>query len=154
MLTRSTPATYISGARSEVSAKTFIRTKLCTGTVKDYIVVYSLKAPGATETAKVPSKTFYWASSQNFIFSSLPDVSEEAKSALKEFECTMFSGEFETVLVESKAAPVVIDAEAGIILPPKHVTELDRLSHTVCQIEQGCSAVPKGALKFTPLQQI
>ena len=78
----------------------------------------------------------------------------EAVGALKQFECTMFSGEFETVLVESKAAPIVIDADAGIILPPKHVTELDRLSHTVCQIETQCSSVPKGALKFTPLQQI
>ena len=66
----------------------------------------------------------------------------------------MFSGEFETVLVESKAPPTVIDAEAGIILPPKHITELDRLSHAVAQIEQQCSAVPMGALKFTPLQQI
>ena len=66
----------------------------------------------------------------------------------------MFSGEFETVLVESNAPPTVIDSDAGIVLPPKHVTELDRLSHTVCQIEQQCSSVPKGALKFTPLQQI
>ena len=98
-------------------------------------MVYSLKTPTATETAKVPSKTFYWASSQNFIFSSLPDVSEEACASLKQYECTMFSGEFETVLVESKAAPTVIDADAGIILPPKHVTELDRLSNTVHQIE-------------------
>jgi hypothetical protein len=154
LLTRSTRITSISGERSEVSTAIIKRTRFCTGTVKDYIVVYSLKAPSASETAKVPTKTFYWASSQNFIFSSLPEVSAEAKCALKEFECTMFSGEFETVLVESKAAPIVIDAEAGIILPPKHVTELDRLSHTVCQIEQGCSAVPKGALKFTPLQQI
>lgn len=66
----------------------------------------------------------------------------------------MFSGEFETVLVESKDGPTVIDAEAGIVLPPKHVTELSRLSDTVKSIEHDCNAIPKGALKYTPLQQI
>jgi hypothetical protein len=127
---------------------------LVLGTVKDYLVVYSLNNACVTETAKVPVKTFYWASSQNFIFSSLPCVSCETSAALKAFECTMFSGEFETVLVESKCGPTVIDAEAGIILPPKHTTELDRLSHTVKSIEHACNAIPRGALKFTPLQMI
>jgi hypothetical protein len=64
----------------------------------------------------------------------------------------MFSGEFDTVLVESTEAPKVIDAQAGIFLPPKHVTELDRLACTVRCIERHCSSVPKGALKYTPLQ--
>lgn len=44
----------------------------------------------------------------------------------------------------------MIDAAAGIVLPPKHMTELDRLSVVVHQIDRRCSAVPKGVLKYTP----
>lgn len=43
----------------------------------------------------------------------------------------------------------VIDAAAGIVLPPKHLTELDRLASTVYSIDRSCSAVPKGCLKYT-----
>lgn len=46
----------------------------------------------------------------------------------------LFSGEFDQVLVESCEKPKVIDAAAGIVLPPKHMTELDRLSVVVHQI--------------------
>ena len=48
----------------------------------------------------------------------------------------------------------MIDAAAGIILPPKHLTELDRLAATVREIDRACSAVPRGALKYTPLNQV
>jgi radial spoke head protein 9 len=52
--------------------------------------------------------------------------------------------------VQSTDAPKVIDAAAGIILPPKHFTELDRLAVVVNQIDRRCSVVPKGAFKYTP----
>ena len=71
---------------------------------------------------------------------------------LKEFESTMFSGEFDTILLQSTDPPTVIDAAAGIIVPPKHLTELDRLAVTIKAIDRSCCAVPRGALKFTPLQ--
>jgi hypothetical protein len=58
------------------------------------------------------------------------------------------------VLVESSEPAVVIDAAAGIILPPKHLTELDRLSVVVRAIDNSCSAVPKGSLKYTPLDTV
>jgi len=38
------------------------------------------------------------------------------------------------VLVKSEEKPKVIDSAAGIILPPKHLTELDRLAVVVNQI--------------------
>jgi hypothetical protein len=66
----------------------------------------------------------------------------------------LFSGEFDTVLIESDEPPKVIDAAAGIILPPKHLTELDRLAATVMEIDRACAAVPRGCLKFTPLNQV
>jgi len=67
---------------------------------------------------------------------------------------TLFSGEFDTVLIESNEPPQVIDAAAGIILPPKHLTELDRLAATVTEIDRACFSVPRGAMKFTPLNQV
>ena len=67
---------------------------------------------------------------------------------------TLFSGEFDTVLIESNEPPKVIDAAAGIVMPPKHLTELDRLAATVCEIDRACYSVPRGALKFTPLNQV
>ena len=54
------------------------------------------------------------------------------------------------MLVQSTEAPKVIDAAAGIVLPPKHFTELDRLAVVIHQIDRRCCAVPKGFLKYTP----
>ena len=67
---------------------------------------------------------------------------------------SLFSGEFDTVLIESKEPPKVLDAAAGLILPPKHLTELDRLAATVRQIERECYSVPRGSVKYTPLHQV
>lgn len=65
-----------------------------------------------------------------------------------------FTGEHDRVIIDSPAtAAVVVDADMGIVIPAKQVTELNRLSHVVHQIEQGCSVVPKGSYKFTPLKE-
>lgn len=120
------------------------------GTVRDYFIVYHLKN---TETAQVPEKCFYWCSSLNFVFSSLPKVEDKHRSALLSRR-ELFSGEFDTIIQHSTEAPKVIDAEAGIVLPPKHLTELDRLSATVSEIDRACTCLPKGALKFTPLKEV
>ena len=101
----------------------------------------------------MPTKNFYWCSSQNFTFSSLPTVKPEQARQLIELG-TLFSGEFDTVLIESNEPPQVIDAAAGIVLPPKNLTELDRLAATVREIDRACCSVPRGALKYTPLNQV
>lgn len=101
----------------------------------------------------MPPKHFFWCSSTNFTFSSLPTPNAECKAKLGCL-ASLFSGEFDSVLVESSEAPKVIDAAAGIVLPPKHLTELDRLAVVVNQINDSCSCAPKGALKFTPTQTV
>jgi len=129
------------------------------GTIRDYFIVYTCSEtlPAANlnqpQSAHLPAKTFYWCSSSNYIFSSLPTVDAGATAQLNALQ-TLFSGEFDTILIESKELPRVIDAAAGIILPPKHLTELDRLAATVRQIERECCTVPKGAMKYTPLHQV
>jgi len=101
----------------------------------------------------MPTKNFYWCSSQNYTFSSLPSVKAEQAKQLINLG-VLFSGEFDTVLIESKDPPQVIDAAAGIVLPPKHLTELDRLAATVVEIDRSCFSVPRGAMKYTPLNQV
>ena len=120
----------------------------------DYFVVYTLTSkltmqdPSEPVKASLPCKNFYWCSSQNFTFSSLPTVKAADAQKLTELS-VLFSGEFDTVLIESDEAPKVIDAAAGIILPPKHLTELDRLAATVREIDCACAAVPRGCLLYT-----
>ena len=119
--------------------------------MKDYFIVYFLKESSATEL--VPAKQFFWCLSTNFIFSSLPKPNADAHRKLGGISA-FFTGEFDQVLVESTDAPVVIDAAAGIVLPPKHLTELDRLSVVVHSIENACSAIPQGSLKYTPTDSV
>jgi hypothetical protein len=48
---------------------------------------------------------------------------------------TFFTGEYEKVIIKVGGQGIVVDEDAGIILPPKQVTELDRLSHVVYSVE-------------------
>ena len=125
----------------------------------DYFIVFTLtqtleaQDPAEPVKASLPQKNFYWCSSQNFIFSSLPTLKPAQVSQLINLG-VLFSGEFDTVLIESNEPPKVIDAAAGIILPPKNLTELDRLAATVREIDRACATVPRGSHKFTPLNQV
>jgi hypothetical protein len=98
-----------------------------------------------------PMKKFYWCSSNNYIFASLPYVNQKY---LKNFEDmrTYFTGEYDRVLIQVGGQPIVIDED--IVIPPKPVTELDRLAYVVYTIEDQCQLVPKGSFKFTPLQEV
>ena len=147
----------ISGARLEVWSKISWKKanhNLNLGTVRDYYIVYTLsetlQGTVQPQVAHLPRRDFFWCSSSNFIFSSLPTVGAEASQQLSGIHC-LFSGEFDTVLIESQEPPKVIDAAAGIILPPKHLTELDRLAVTVRNIDRECFSVPRGSHKYTPL---
>ena len=125
----------------------------------DYFIVYTLthrieqQDPTKPIEAILPRKNFFWCSSQNFTFSNMPTVKPAQAKQLIELG-TLFSGEFDTILIESNEPPKVIDAAAGIILPPKNLTELDRLAATVREIDRACFSVPRGAMKYTPLNQV
>jgi radial spoke head protein 9 len=121
------------------------------GTVKDYFIAYSLDY--ATKNHGFPTKHYYWASSSNYIFASLPKPLEKFAQQFNELN-VFFTGEHDRVVIEQAvSAPVVIDEDEGIVLPSKMVTELDRLSHVVHSIENNCAVVPKGSYKFTPLKE-
>lgn len=119
------------------------------GTVKDYYVAYSLDYE--RKTHGFPTKHFYWASSSNYIFASLPAPLPHFTAQFNELN-VYFTGEHDRVIIEQAiSAPVVIDED--LILPSKMVTELNRLSHVVHSIEKNCAVVPRGAFKFTPLKE-
>ena len=47
-----------------------------------------------------------------------------------------------------------ITEEEEIKIPPKDLTELDRLAYVVYAIENDCSIAPLGAFKLTPQHQV
>lgn len=121
------------------------------GTVKDYYIAYSVDY--SKKTHGFPSKHFYWCSSSNFIFATLPSPLEKFAKELTELN-VFFTGEHDRVVLDTPAsASVVIDEDQGIIIPAKNVTELNRLSQVVHSIELNCAVVPKGSYKFTPLKE-
>lgn len=56
------------------------------------------------------------------------------------------------MLFANTAAPVCVDAEMGVYMQAKPITELDRLSFVYQQISLN-QVVPKGKLKYTPAQK-
>ncbi len=119
--------------------------------MKDYYIAYSLDY--SRKTHGFPGKNFYWCSSSNFIFASLPAPLEKFTKELTELN-VFFTGEHDRVVLDTPAsAAVVIDEDEGIVIPAKNVTELNRLSQVVHSIENNCAVVPKGSYKFTPLKE-
>lgn len=100
------------------------------GTIRDYYIVYYFGHSKGETHNPVPQKHFFWSSSTNLVFSALPVPTSTSSEKLSGLEI-LFTGEFDTVLVPSTEKPKVIDAAAGIVLPPKHLTELDRLAVVV-----------------------
>lgn len=119
--------------------------------MKDYYIAYSLDYSKLRHG--FPTKVFYWCSSSNFIFATLPAPLEKFSKELTELN-VYFSGEHDRIVIDAAAtAQVVIDEDEGIVIPSKSVTELNRLSQVVHTIENNCALVPKGSHKFTPLKE-
>lgn len=70
----------------------------------------------------------------------------------------MFTGEFEKTIVQANGQSQFLFAEPDLLskvqIPTRGLTELDRLSHVVHQIDFDCNIMPKGALKKIPLNEI
>lgn len=104
------------------------------------------------------SKTFYWCSSSNYNFASMPAVSAKLASTLAGFN-GLFTGEHDKVLQEAGAGEgqetYVFENDTLVVTNKgKNITELDRLAYVVNQIETQCHLVPEGSVKLTPLHEI
>lgn len=131
----------------------YLKVRICnllslyiTGVIKDYFIAYGI--------AGGDSRDLFWCSSSSMIFSALPKCTESAEDLAKLGGINnFFTGEFDSVLFPGSGAPKVIDDEMGITLPPKPITELDRLSYVVNQI-RNIWACPKGLIKYTPAEKL
>lgn len=62
--------------------------------MKDYFIALGLNYFGV---AGFPRKTFYWCSSRNYNFASLPSPTEKVGLIVKEIN-TKFTGEYDTII--------------------------------------------------------
>lgn len=125
------------------------------GTVKDYFIALGLNFSGETGFC---SKSFYWCSSTNYNFASLPAVDKKQVATLASFN-GLFTGEHDKILKESESTDrteIFVDEDDAIpiVIKGKNVTELDRLAYAVNEIERQCHLVPEGSVKLTPLHEI
>jgi len=69
------------------------------------------------------------------VFSELPKLLEDAAALDKLASINnFFTGEFDSILFQASGEPQCIDANMGLYLQPKPITELDRLTYVVHQI--------------------
>lgn len=124
------------------------------GTVKDYFIAMGVNLVNETDFC---AKKFYWCSSSNYNFASLPSVDRKQIAVLSSFN-GLFTGEHDKILKEAEGKQdqeIYLEDDAiPIVIKGKNTTELDRLAYIVHEIERQCHAVPEGSIKLTPLHEI
>lgn len=144
-----------------------------TGLKADYLIAVAVIYEGKYE---FPVKKFYWATNNDFKFQEMPETLEQHNEHVNKYN-DFFTGDSAKVL-ENLEAPAdegegeakdaganegegenakeleseSEDDEVGI--PPKNMTELDRLAFVVMAIENDCQIVPVGSIKLTPLHEV
>lgn len=114
--------------------------KVC-GVVKDYFMV------AAIVSGKM---CHFWCSSATFMFSRLPEAPKNPEVIKKLASINnFFTGEYDSVLFPGVGNAKVVDAELGVKIEPKPITELDRLCYVLSQIMSNFAA-PKGSHKVVP----
>ena len=92
------------------------------------------------------------------IFTKLPDSLSATCRPLFDQIQTIFTGEFNKVIIKANGVSDFLNVDkellARVSIPARGITELDRLSHVVHQIDSDCQIVPRGAIKKTPLKEI
>lgn len=144
------------------------------GLKSDYFIASSIFYEGKYE---FPEKKFFWASSNDFKFEELPETLEQHNEFINKYN-DFFTGDSAKIL-ENLETPAGegegdqqqeeneegegddknkdIDTESEddeVKVPPKNLTELDRLAFVVKAIENDCQVVPVGSIKLTPLHEV
>jgi radial spoke head protein 9 len=150
------------------------------GLYADYYIAVAYTYTGMYE---FPVKKFYWALSKDFEFSELPELNDQHKGAVNNAN-SYFEGNPKKKLVSVKKEGEEggeggdggakaeeggaegegaaknqenlsdLSEEEEIKIPPKDLTELDRLTFVIYAIENDCSIAPVGAFKMTPTHQV
>ena len=70
----------------------------------------------------------------------------------------IFTGEFDKIIVQPNGVSNYVFVDKEIVskakIPGRGLSELDRLSYVVNQVDSDCQLVPRGALKMTPLREL
>ena len=129
------------------------------GAEKDYFIALALYY----NNKEFPLKRFYFASSDNFIFSELPELQKHHLRHFKKYN-TYFIGNPNTVLERypleqphQSSYEIEKAIDKGIFNPPiekKPLTECDRLSYVVRCIDNETSIIPIGAMKMLPSNEV
>mgnify|MGYP000884085092 CR=1 FL=1 len=138
------------------------------GIKNDYFIAMGLVY---TDQYEFMQKKFYWCLSTEFNFMEMPDLNDQHTEYINR-DKSFFTGEPNRKLKqpvdgeEENAEPAAEEdedeenAEAKevnsdlsdkeeINVPPKELTEIDRLRFVVCAIENDCQIAPVGAFKMT-----
>lgn len=115
------------------------------------------------------NKKFYYCLSNDYSFMELPELNEQHVSFING-DKSFFTGEPDRLLIQPKegeeganpeenANPEGEEGKEGnedshsseeeIVIPPKPLTEKDRVKFVVCAIENDCQIAPVGAFKMT-----
>ena len=125
------------------------------GAEKDYYIAKALYYKGYKN---FPHKKYFFCTSNNFIFSELPEVQPHHFENFCKFN-TFFIGNPDIILEKYDSAHNTnINEIIGDTFKPqlkkKNMTETDRLSFVVRTIDHDTSIVPVGAYKMLPINEL
>ena len=125
------------------------------GAEKDYYISKAFYFKGFKN---FPKKKYFFCSSNNFIFSELPDIQPHHFDNFYKFN-TYFIGNPDIILekydlAQNKNTDEVIGDTFKPQLKKKNMTETDRLSFVVRTIDHDTSVVPIGGYKMLPIGEL
>lgn len=128
------------------------------GVEKDYYIAMAVYYKGKNY---FPKKVLYFCTSNTFVFSLMPEVVEYHINSVSKIN-TYFVGNPETILEFFKNDESELSAPSSNGFEDiykkanlkKNLTEADRLSYVVRNIEFDCSVVPMGAFKMIPIGEL
>jgi len=125
------------------------------GAEKDYYIAKAFYFKGFKN---FPKKTYFYCSSNNFIFSELPEIQPHHFDDFYKFN-TYFIGNPDIILLkydstQNKNTEEIIGDTFKPQLKKKNMTETDRLSFVVRTIDHDTSIVPVGGYKMLPINEL
>jgi len=128
------------------------------GVLTDYYIALGVSYTGKPADQFNASKQFFWCTGDNMKFAELPaSLVGQCRPLFDQIQ-SVFTGEFEKTIVSSNGTSQYLYCDKELLskvqIPARGLTELDRLSFVVNQIENDCHLIPKGSLKKTPLNEI
>ena len=125
------------------------------GAEKDYYIAKAFYYKGFKN---FPKKKYYFCSSNNFIFSELPDIQPHHFDNFYKFN-TYFIGNPDIILEkydnnQNRNIDEVLGDSFKPQLKKKNMTETDRLSFVVRTIDHDTSIVPVGGYKMLPISEL